>query len=131
MELRGTIVARDFIRSRTHLENRASVVRDVVARMLAPKRDTADDAKGKPSVVDQDKTAHEDMANTVSAAITSALAHIGIHLETTVNLDGRKVGDVVANRMADLASKPLTGGTSPDPRLSPLMPGSMGWALSP
>lgn len=49
-----------------------------------------------------------------------------VMLNGNVNLDGKKVGNIVAEGMADNISRPPTGGNAPDLRVSPWMPGLMG-----
>jgi hypothetical protein len=70
--------------------------------------------------VRMDTTASSDIANKIGAAVKDALVGIG------VNLDGKKVGEIVANRIADSLNRPMSGANGADLRISPLMPGMAG-----
>ena len=49
----------------------------------------------------------------------------------SVNMDGKKVGQLVSDHQADAMSRPPTGGNSPDIRVSPTFAGTGGnWALA-
>jgi hypothetical protein len=49
----------------------------------------------------------------------------GSQKQGNVYLDGKKVGMILQNSLADSLSRPTTGGNGADIRVSPLMPGMM------
>ena len=70
--------------------------------------------------------AADKMADKIAAAVKAAVSGM------TVNMDGKKVGDMVSNHQADQASRPLSGSSQPDLRMSPLNPGMPGgWLGAP
>lgn len=74
----------------------------------------------EPTPVKMDTTSSNGIAANVANAVKSAL--IGI----SVSLDGKKVGEIIAGKMADNMSRPPTGTSAPDIRMSPWMPGLIG-----
>jgi hypothetical protein len=54
------------------------------------------------------------------AAFAAAVAKMGL------SLDGKKIGEIVAGKVADQLSRAPSSGTAPDIRQSPWMPGMMG-----
>ncbi len=106
----------------------------IMDKMFGPgyaKRMHEDLAKGAPNLIGSANageiptvkivpSGEQSMAAQIGAAVKAALVGLG------VNLDGKKVGEIVAGRMADQLARPPTGSAAADIRLSPWMPGVLG-----
>jgi hypothetical protein len=71
----------------------------------------------EPTPVKVDTQSADSLGATIAKAVKDALVGIG------VNLDGKKVGSIVANNLADQMSRPQSAPTGPDMRLGTAMPG--------
>jgi len=98
----------------------------------------SDDAIGKwmdehiPGAAGIDRWFYEHTGGAVgrpSDAAPSAAPGQAVQLHGDVNLDGKKVGSIVANTLADQYSRSAAGTSGSDMRVSPMLPGmDGGWA---